>query len=157
MHWRCAWWRIVQPVGGWLADYSAWLTGLVDLPMGIVQTLNLAPRVAGALTAFPPGARSAIPIDSGSGEVFSSGLWRLVGEGGMAFFTIASGALFGGVGLIGAWYGLTQGYSRELFWYFWGMSAAGIAYGVCAIGLGLREIARLAWRWNAPLRALKRQ
>jgi hypothetical protein len=36
------------------------------------------------------------------------------------------------------------------------MILAGVAYGVYAIALGLRELARLAWRWNAPLRALKR-
>jgi hypothetical protein len=74
----------------------------------------------------------------------------------MALIYTASGAMFGGVALAGAWYGLTEGYSSSLFWYFWGMIVAGIAYGAYAIALGVRELARLAWRWNAPLRTLKR-
>jgi hypothetical protein len=49
-----------------------------------------------------------------------------------------------------------HGYSSQLFWYFWGLIAPGIAYGAYAISLGLRELGRLAWRWNAPLRTLKR-
>ena len=65
-------------------------------------------------------------------------------------------ALFGGVALVGASYGIKVGYSSRLFWYFWGLISAGILYGGYAITLGVREIARLAWRWNAPLRTLKR-
>ena len=38
----------------------------------------------------------------------------------------------------------------------WQMIAAGIVYGGYAIALGLRELGRLAWKWNAPLRTLKR-
>jgi hypothetical protein len=156
MHWRCPVWRIVQPIDNWLQDYAAWLGGLVELPVGIVQALNLtAPSTTGP-TPFVRRMGSGVSIDSGSGQVFSSGLWRLVGEGGMAMTYVASGAMFGGVALFGAWYGLTTGYSSGLFWYFWGMIAAGLAYGAYAIALGLREIARLAWRWNAPLRTLKR-
>jgi hypothetical protein len=34
--------------------------------------------------------------------------------------------------------------------------AAGLAYGAVAIAGGVREIAALAWRWDAPLRTLKR-
>jgi hypothetical protein len=98
-----------------------------------------------------------MPIESGSGQVFSSGLWRLVGEGGMALIYVASGTLFGGVALFGAWYGLTEGYSRNLFWYFWGMIVAGVVYGAFAIAAGLGALARLAWRWNAPLRTLSRE
>ena len=74
----------------------------------------------------------------------------------MPLVYIASGAVFGGVALFGAWYGVTQGYSSNLFWYFWGLIAAGLAYGALAIASGLRELARLAWRWDAPLRSLKR-
>jgi hypothetical protein len=69
---------------------------------------------------------------------------------------VASGAIFGGVALFGAWYGITTGYSSGLFWYFWGMIAAGVAYGAYAIALGVRELGRLAWRWNSGLRTLKR-
>lgn len=188
MNWRCAPWRILQPVDSWLRTYADWLAGLVDLPVDIVRTLHLtAPPIASPAAAAPSAASStaasstvgsstaaastaaaavadrdritlpAVPIDGGAGQVFSSGLWRLVGEGGMALTYVASGALFGGLALFAAWYGLTEGYSRNLFWYFWGMSAAGIVYGLFAVGLGLRALARLAWRWNAPLRTLDRR
>jgi hypothetical protein len=156
MHWRCPPWRIVQPIDTWLQGYAAWLHGLVDLPIGIVQTLNLAVPSAATTASYVPRVESGVVVDSASGQLFSSGLWRLVGEGGMALIYVASGAIFGGVALIGAWYGVKTGYSSNLFWYFWGMIAAGVAYGAYAIALGVREIGRLAWRWNAPLRTLKR-
>jgi hypothetical protein len=70
---------------------------------------------------------------------------------------VASGSLFGGVALLGAWYGVTEGYSSHLFWYFWGLIAAGIVYGAVAIAAGLRDLATLAWRWNAPLRTLEKR
>ena len=104
-----------------------------------------------------PVASAAFPIESGSGQVFSSAVWRLVGEGGTPLATLASGALFGGVALFGAWYGIKQGYSSNLFWYFWGLIAGGLAYGTVATAGGVRDIARLAWRWNAPLRSVKRR
>jgi hypothetical protein len=156
MQWRCPAWRIVQPIDAWLQSYAAWLTGLVELPAGIVHTLNLTvpPPTEGAPFAARIG--SGVSIDTASGQVFSSSLWRLVGEGGMALAYVASGAIFGGVALLGAWYGVTTGYSSALFWYFWGMIAAGVAYGIYAIALGVRELGRLAWRWNSPLRTLKR-
>jgi hypothetical protein len=47
-------------------------------------------------------------------------------------------------------------YSFGLVGYFWGLILAGFVYGVCAIAAGLCEVARLVWRWNAPLRTLKR-
>jgi hypothetical protein len=155
MSWRCPPWRILTPVDTWLHSYAAWLAGLVDLPVEIVRTLNLTVPSTLATTSSPV-ARLHIPVDNSSGEVFSSGLWRLVGEGGMALVYVASGSVFGGVALFGAWYGLTEGYSSQLFWYFWGLSVAGIVYGAYAISLGAIAIARLAWRWNAPLRTLKR-
>jgi hypothetical protein len=74
----------------------------------------------------------------------------------MSMVYAASGALFGGVSLFGAWYGITQGYSKNLFWYFWGMIAAGVIYGIYAVSLGVRQLALLAWRWNSPLRTLRR-
>lgn len=156
MHWRCPAWRIVQPIDAWLQDYAAWLTGLVELPAGIVQTLNLTVPSPAGNAPFVPRIGSGVPIGTASGQVFSSALWRLVGEGGMAMTYVASGAMFGGVALLGAWYGITTGYSSGLFWYFWGMIAAGVAYGAYALTLGVRELGRLAWRWNSPLRTLKR-
>jgi hypothetical protein len=156
MRWHCPPWRIVQPIDAWLEGYARWLSGLVDLPVGIVQTLNLAVPSAHPAPLSASATRPAVPVDSGSGQVFSAPLWRIVGEGGMALMYTASGALFGGVALAGAWYGLTEGYSSNLFWYFWGLIVAGVAYGAYAIALGVRELARLAWRWNAPLRTLKR-
>ena len=156
MSWRCPSWRILNPVDSWLQGYAAWLGGLVDLPVEIVHTLNLAAPSATSAASVASTARPSIPIDTSSGQVFSSGLWRFVGEGGMALVYVASGSLFGGVALFGAWYGFKEGYSSQLFWYFWGLIAAGIVYGACAIVIGLRAAARLAWRWNAPLRTLKR-
>ena len=156
MNWRCPTWRILQPVATWLQSYTDWIAGLVELPREIVETLNLVAPSATAAVPFVPAPRSAISIDSGSGQVFSSGLWRLIGEGGMPLTYVASGTLFGGLALFGAWYGVTQGYSDGLFWYFWGLIAAGVVYGAYAIALGVRELAQLAWRWNAPLRTLNR-
>jgi hypothetical protein len=153
--WRCPSSRILRPVDTWLQRYVARLTAVLDLPVEIVHTLNLAvpsqewpPPTTGAPSA-------AFPIESGSGQVFTSAVWRLVGEGGTPLATLASGLLFGGVALFGAWYGIKEGYSNSLFWYFWGLISAGLAYGAVAITGGVRDIARLAWRWNAPLRSLK--
>lgn len=157
MSWKCPAWRILTPVDAWLQGYAAWLASLVDLPVEIVRTLNLALPTVAPVASLAPVARRSIPTGSGSGQVFSSTLWRLVGEGGMALIYVASGSVFGGVALFGAWYGLKEGYSSHLFWYFWGLIAAGIAYGAYAISLGVRALAHLAWRWNAPLRTLKRQ
>jgi hypothetical protein len=153
MNWRCPVWNILKPVDQWLQAYAAWLAGLVDLPVEIVGALNLGPAPSAAVA---PTFRPGVPLDSGSGEVFSSPLWRLFGEGGMALIYVASGAMFGGVALFGAWYGVSHGYSSNLFWYFWGLISAGVAYGVYAIALGVGALGRLAWRWNAPLRTLKR-
>jgi hypothetical protein len=156
MSWRCPSWRILTPVDTWLQGYAARLAGLVDLPVDIVHTLNL--DVASSATAAPmvPTVRPAIPVDSASGQVFSSALWRLVGEGGMPLTTIASGSIFGGLALFSGWYGLKEGFSSHLFWYLWGLIAAGLIYGAFAIASGVREVAKLAWRWDAPLRTLKR-
>jgi hypothetical protein len=136
MSWRCPSWQILQPVDRWLQGYSAWLAGLVDLPVEIVGTLNLAVLSPLSAAALAPTARPAIRLDTSSGQVFSSGLWRFVGEGGMALVYIASGSLFGGLALVGAWYGVEKGYSSHLFWYFWGLILAGIIYGVYAIAGG---------------------
>lgn len=156
MNWRCPAWRIVRPIDAWLQSYAEWLAGLVELPRDIVKTLNLVTQEADVAAPFVPETVPAVAIDAGPAHIFSSGIWRLVGEGGMSLIYVASGALFGGVALFGAWYGITEGYSKNLFWYFWGMIAAGVVYGVYALQLGVRELALLAWRWNAPLRTLKR-
>lgn len=155
MSWRCPFWRILTPVDAWLQDYRASLAAIVDLPVEIVHTLNLE-MPSSDWPAIPLTNRPAVVIENASGQVFSSTVWRVVGEGGMPLLTVASGAVFGGVALFGAWYGITRGYSSNLFWYFWGLIAAGLAYGAFAIAGGLRELARLAWRWDAPLRSLKR-
>jgi len=155
MTWRCAWWRIVSPINAWVERYRDQLAGLIDVPVAIVRTLNLdAPTAASA--SFVPTDRAGVPLESGSGEVFSAPLWRVVGEGGMPLISIASGAVFGGVALVGGWYGVKVGYSANLFWYFWILIAAGVGYGVFAVTSGVRQLLALAWRWNAPLRTLKR-
>jgi hypothetical protein len=126
------------------------------LPADIVRTLNLAVAPLESAGVFAPTFRASVPISGSAGQVLPAGLWQLLGEGGMSLIYVASGSMFGGVALFGAWYGLTHGYSAALFWYFWGLISAGVLYGAYAIALGLRELARLAWRWNAPLRTLKR-
>jgi len=155
MSWRCPWWRIVKPLTAWLAEYSARINGLVDLPVEIAHTLNLE-MPSSDRPPFVPAYRPEVMVSDATGQVFSSTLWRVIGEGGKPLTSVASGAIFGGVALVGAWYGIEQGYSHNLFWYFWGLIAAGVAYGAFAISSGIREIASLAWRFNAPLRGIKR-
>lgn len=161
MDWRCPAWRILRPLDAWVRDYAAWLTGLVDLPREIVTTLNLvSPSEAGAasaVTTLKPEPTAAVVIDGGTAEVFSSGLWRLVGEGGMAATYLMSGAAFGGVAALGAKYGLTEGFSSQFFWPLWTMIVPGLAYGVYAVSIGVAQLARLAWKWNSPLRTMKRR
>ena len=155
MSWRCPSRRILAPVNTWLQNYAASLAGLVDLPVAIVRTLNLEAPLSDSVP-FVPTVRDGVMIGSASGQVFSSPIWRVVGEGGKPLVNVASGLIFGGVAILGAWYGIEQGYSRNLFWYFWGLIAAGLVYGAFAITSGLGEIARLAWRWEAPLRSINR-
>ena len=156
MAWRCPAWRIAQPVDRWLQVYAAWLAALVDLPVDIVQTLNLTSAAGGAPATPPPHADATVPLGAGTPAVFSSAPWRLVGEGGMALVYVASGSIFGGLALVAGHYGITAGFPPQLFWYLWGMVAVGVVYGGYATGLGVRDLARLAYRWNAPLRTLKR-
>lgn len=160
MDWRCPPWRILRPLDGWLAAYAAWLTGLVDLPRAIVDTLNLLPpddaRPA-TRVPVPPSRFDAVAINTGPGEVFSTSLFRIVGEGGMGAVWMMSGTVFGGLALVAAQYGLTEGFSEQGFWYWWGLTSAGLAYGAFAIGLGLRQILRLVWKWKSPLRTMGRR
>ena len=155
MTWLCSWWWIVRPVGTWIDQYRAQLAGLIELPVTIVRTLNLdAPT--NAASPLAQTVRPDVPVASGSGQVFSSPVFRLIGEGGMALVTVASGLVFGGVAVVGGWYGVRVGYSANLFWYFWTLIAAGLAYGAFAMTSGVRQLLALAWRWNAPLRTLER-
>lgn len=66
-------------------------------------------------------------------------------------------SIFGGLALAAGWYGATERFPNELFWYLWGMIAAGLLYDGYAIWLGVRQLAQLAWKWDAPLRTLKRR
>jgi hypothetical protein len=142
-------------MGAWIDRYRAQLAELIDVPVTIVRTLNLDAPV-NASSSPAETVRPGVVVGSGSGQVFSSPLFRLIGEGGMPLIGVASGLIFGGVGLIGGWYGVTVGYSRNLFWPFWILIAAGLGYGAFAVASGVRELLALAWRWNAPLRSLKR-
>lgn len=159
MDWRCPPWRILRPLDGWLADYAAWLTGLVDLPRAIVTTLNLLPPGDARRLAHAAAAErfDAISISTGTPEVFSTSLFRIIGEGGMGAVYVMSGAVFGGLALVAARYGVTEGFSPQGFWYWWGLTAAGLGYGAFAIGLGLRQIVRLVWKWKSPLRTMGRR
>ena len=49
-------------------------------------------------------------------------------------------------------YGFTEGYSSALFWRWWGHDrTAGVAYGACAISLGVRELAQLRVEVEVPV------
>ncbi|MBP7776223.1 MAG: DUF3137 domain-containing protein [Acidobacteria bacterium] len=159
MDWRCPAWRILVPLDAWLAGYGAWLTGLVDLPLDIVQTLNLVapPPHRPPAVAVAPEPVAAVAIHAGTPEVFSSSLARLVGEGGMAAVYIMSGTVFGGLAVVAAKYGWTEGFPASAFWYWWGMTGLGLAYGGYAASIGLRQLAQLAWKWKSPLRTMKRR
>jgi hypothetical protein len=156
MNWECPAWRILAPVGEWLQGYATYLAGLVDLPAEIARTLNLDVVSAASTVSIAPAPQPAIPIGTSGGQIFSSALWRIVGEGGMALTYVASGSLFGGLALISAWYGLKEGFPGKLFWHLWSLTVAGLIYAPFALGIGIREIAKLVWRWDAPLRTLKR-
>jgi len=67
------------------------------------------------------------------------------------------GTLFGGISL----------FFGQLVFLEWGVAASGgwkvawpiplgVLYGICAIGFGVKELMRLAWTWNAPLRGVRR-
>ena len=67
------------------------------------------------------------------------------------------GTLFGGISL----------FFGQLVFLEWGVAASGgwkvawpiplgVLYGVYAISLGVKELMRLAWTWNAPLRSVRR-
>jgi Protein of unknown function (DUF3137) len=159
MRWRCAVWRVLQPVQAWLPGYRAWLEELVALPARIVATLDLhAPSAAAARPAAPATpALSGIALVDSEDEVFSAGLWRLVGQGGMALFTIASGAIFGGLAAGFGWWWLEAGFEGiggHALLIALSMIILGLAYGAGAISIGLYMLARLAWTWGAPLRGI---
>lgn len=101
-------------------------------------------------------APARVAIDTGTQHVFSSSLFRLIGEGGMAAVYTASGALFGGLAVFAANFGMTAGFPDVFFWYLWGLTAFGLTYGAFAIAQGVRQIAALVWKWKSPLRTMKR-
>jgi hypothetical protein len=155
MRWRCALWRVLQPVQAWLPGYRAWLEELIELPARIVATLDLhAPSFA---TARPAAAGApALPgvaVVGSHSEVFTAALWRLVGQGGIALVWIASGALFGGLAATFGWWWWEAGF-EGMGGYLLLMILLGLAYGAGAIAAGLYLLARLAWAWGAPLRSI---
>jgi hypothetical protein len=160
MRWRCAMWRLLQPMSAWLPAYRDWLGGLVELPARIAATLDLAEPAAAeaAMPAMAPATAADRRYRGRFGrddlESVAAVLWRLGGAALPALYIAASGLLFGGLAVFGAWYGITEGYSDELFWYFWFMVAFGLAYGAGTIATAVRQLLHLAWTWNAPLRGL---
>ncbi|HSA80638.1 MAG TPA: DUF3137 domain-containing protein [Geminicoccaceae bacterium] len=155
MRWRCAVWRVLQPVRAWLPGYRAWLEELIELPARIVATLDL--HAPSAAVARPPAAAAPTPpgvvVVGSHTEVFSAGLWRLVGQGGIALVTIASGALFGGLAATFGWWWWEAGF-EGIGGYVLLLIVLGLAYGAGAIATGLYMLARLAWTWGAPLRGI---
>lgn len=156
LRWRCVVWRVLQPVEAWLPGYRRWLEELIELPARIAATLDLrAPEAAAARAAAPAAAPAGrIQLADSHHEVFSASLWRFVGEAGMALIMIASGTIFGGVAAVFGLDGLERGFESLGGGYTMFMIALGLAYGAYAISLGVWQLARLAWRWGAPLRGI---
>jgi hypothetical protein len=89
--------------------------------------------------------------------VMGGKLARLVAGIGMPATYIASGTLFGGISL----------FFGQLVFLEWGVAASGrwkvawpiplgVLYGIGAVSFGVKELMRLAWTWNAPLRSVRR-
>ncbi len=97
-------------------------------------------RIRSPVAAVTPEPVAAVAIHTGTAEVFSSSLSRLVGEGGMAAVYLMSGTVFGGLAVVVAKYGLTEGFPASGFWYWWGMTSLGLAYGAYAASIGLRQL-----------------
>ena len=60
------------------------------------------------------------------------------------------------IGSVGYYVFLEWGVAASGGWKVAWPIPLGVVYGVCAIGFGLRLLARLAWTWNAPLRGLRK-
>jgi hypothetical protein len=153
MRWRCAPWRVLQPVRAWVPAYRRWVGELIDLPARIAATLDLRAPEKVVLAPAPAAAGRVALVDSDA-EVFSGGLSRLVGEVGMALGIIASGAIFGGTAAVFAGIGLEHGLEAIGGWPIGLLIALGLAYGVHAITYGLWSLIRLARTWGAPLRGV---
>lgn len=155
MRWRCQLWRVFQPVERWVPAYRDWINGLIALPAQVAATLDLAEPGAAPAVLAPPARQ----YDGGFGradvEATAALVWRIVGEAGPALYVAMSGAVFGGLALYVGWYGLTEGFGDQFFWYFWSLVAAGLLYGAGAIGFALRQLGRFAWTLGAPLRGLR--
>jgi hypothetical protein len=155
--WRCALWRILFPLESWLASYRDRLAATIATPSAMVRELALNAQVpaVGAVPVIRP--RGAWNTTDDSNTVMAGRLSRLVAGVGMPAIYIASGTLFGGLSL----------FFGRLVFLDWGLLASGgwkvawpiplgVLYGICAIGFGVKELMRLAWTWNAPLRGVRR-
>ena len=155
MHWRAPLWRLLFPIERWLAGYRQWLAELVALPAAIVGELALAAQVP-SVGRLPVLTETRPWSYGGTGpEPMRGKLSRLVAGIGLPLSYIASGALFGGLSLyFGYWVFLQWGVAASGGWKLVWPIPLGVVYGAGAILHGFAALARLAWRWNAPLRNL---
>jgi hypothetical protein len=157
VRWRCGLWRILFPLESWLAGYRDRLAATIATPSAMVRELALNGQVpaVGAVPVIRPRGTWGTIDDSNT--VLRGRLPRLVAGIGMPAIWIASGTLFGGVSL----------FFGRLVFLEWGVDASGgwkvawpiplgVLYGIGAIGFGVKELMRLAWTWNAPLRSVRR-
>ena len=144
LRWRAPLWRVVFPLGRWLAAYRDWLAELIAMPAAVVRELALNAQVP-AVGAQPRFAHGHPWETAGAGDSVMHGkLARLVAGIGMPAIYIASGTMFGGISLFFGYY----------IFFVWGVAGSGgwkvawviplgILYGVYAIGMGLVMLARL--------------
>ncbi|MFO1035656.1 MAG: DUF3137 domain-containing protein [Geminicoccaceae bacterium] len=157
MRWRAPTWRLLVPIGNWLEGYRKWLSELVALPSAVVEELALADQVPRVGAVPPPPASTPWEFTSSGDSVFQGKLGRLVAGITMPLMYIASGTLFGGVSLYFGYYVFVEwGVDAIGGWKLAWPILLGVGYGIYAIVAGLVMLARLAWRWNAPLRSLPR-
>lgn len=155
MRWHCAWWRVLLPLDGWLANYRRWLGELIALPGAIVRELALDEQIP-AVTPLPRRQEAGSwDVIGDSATVMRGPFFRLVAGLGMPAAYIASGLLFGGISLFFGAAVLEAGIAASGGWATVWPIPLGLLYGVVAIGRGTAALLRLAWTWNAPLRSVR--
>jgi hypothetical protein len=154
MRWRCQMWRLFQPMEQWLPAYRDWINGLIALPAQVAATLDLTEEDEAPAVPAPPARQFRGGFGRDDVEAAAALAWRIAGEAGPALYLAMSGAVFGGLALYVGWYGITEGFGDQFFWYFWSLVTAGLVYGASTIGYALRQLGRFAWNWGSPLRSM---
>jgi hypothetical protein len=147
-------WRLFQPMEQWLPAYRDWINGLIALPAQVAATLDLTEEDEAPAVPAPPARQFRGGFGRDDVEAAAALAWRIAGEAGPALYLAMSGAVFGGLALYVGWYGITEGFGDQFFWYFWSLVTAGLVYGAATTGYALRQLGRFAWSWGSPLRSM---